>query len=105
LPVVEELKHNKKAGPERPVFAGCIIQTKLGGGFSNTNKNIIMKTEMDYNPEAWILIALMICATICCLIISLAFYNGFVNAKAFENGYEKATLQGEVGADWVKAKP
>jgi hypothetical protein len=33
LPVVEELKHNKKAGPERPVFAGCIIQTNSAAGF------------------------------------------------------------------------
>jgi hypothetical protein len=63
-----------------------------------------MKTEMNYN-KALVLMTAMICATICCIAITGAFYNGFVKAKAFENGYEKATLQGEVGAYWVKAKP
>jgi hypothetical protein len=101
LPVVEELKHNKKAGPERPVFAGCIIQTNSAAGFLTQTKK--MKTEKDYyDNEAWVLIALMIGATICCIV---ATCNGFVKAKAFENGYEKATLQGEMGANWVKAKP
>ena len=63
-----------------------------------------MKTEMDYN-KAWVLITASVCATICCIAITIAFCNGFVKAKAFENGYEKATLQGEVGASWVKVKP
>ena len=34
FPAVEELKHNKKAGPERPVFRRVYYSNELGGGFS-----------------------------------------------------------------------
>jgi hypothetical protein len=63
-----------------------------------------MKTEMDYN-KAWVLTTASVCATICFIAITIAFSIAFVKAKAFENGYEKATLQGEMGAQWVKSKP
>jgi hypothetical protein len=60
---------------------------------------------MNDNSKTCISITAMICATICCIAITILTYSGFVKAKAFENGYEKATLQGEMGAQWVKSKP
>lgn len=57
---------------------------------------------MDGEQKFWLSIVGLMCGTICCLIVSIAFYFAFTNARAFEHGYSQQTLPGVNGEKWVK---
>ena len=60
---------------------------------------------MDSEQRFWISVWAILAVPLCVLIVTVGVTTYNINKKAFENGYESASLQGCGGsAYWVKAK-